>query len=209
MSGIHFCWVEGFPSHFPLWFFILGSQKILAFCSWIVTLQALWFFIAPLGTWEGHICSSFLIFRGTPLKLSQSHVSYATHLEDPEPLVTSGYPGPILSLDFAGFFNGLFAGNLNIHRALMLILLVAWIGPSLLFMERAFLWNFGPQHTLLIDLYLWGYSWYMSLFCSMWNQEVIFVLLVFSTHASMHLLSVSGNIQVDSVMLLSTLATDR
>ena len=37
----------------------------------------------------------------------------------------------------------------------------------------------------------------------------IYVLLVFSTHAFMRLLSVSRNIQVDSVMLLSTLATDR
>ena len=63
--------------------------------------------------------------------------------------------------------------------------------------------------TLLIDLYLWGYSWYMSLFCVMWNQEVIYVLLVFSTHAFMHLLSVLGNIQVDLVVLLSILATDR
>ena len=62
---------------------------------------------------------------------------------------------------------------------------------------------------LLIDLYLWGYLWYMSLFCVMWNQEVIYVLLVFSTHAFMCLLSVSGNIHVDSVVLLSTLATDR
>ena len=30
----------------------------------------------------------------------------------------------------------------------MLILLAAWIGPSLLFMEWAFLWNFGPQQML-------------------------------------------------------------
>ena len=36
-----------------------------------------------------------------------------------------------------------------------------------------------------------------------------FCLLVFSTHAFMRLLSVSENIQVDSVVLLSTLATDR
>ena len=63
--------------------------------------------------------------------------------------------------------------------------------------------------TLLIDLYLWGYSLYASLFYVMWNQEVIFVLLVFSTHTFMYLLSVSGNIQVVLVVLLSTLATDR
>ena len=57
--------------------------------------------------------------------LSQSHVSYAARLGDPEPLAASGYPDPVLSLDFAGFVNGLFTGNLNIHRALMLILLTA------------------------------------------------------------------------------------
>ena len=36
-----------------------------------------------------------------------------------------------------------------------------------------------------------------------------FVLLVFSTHAFMRLLSISENIYVDSVVLLSTLATNR
>ena len=108
-------------------------------------------FLVPLGAWEGHICSSFLVFRGTPLELSQSHVSCATCPEDPEPLAAYDYFGLVLSLDFAGFFNGLFAGNLNIHRALMLILLTAWIGPSLLFMEWAFLWNFGPQHSVIYE----------------------------------------------------------
>ena len=49
----------------------------------------------------------------------------------------------------------------------------------------------------------------MSLFCVMCYQEFIFVLLVFSTHAFMLLFIVLGNIQVDSVVLLSTLATDR
>ena len=78
------------------------------FCSWIVTLQAFWFFVALLGAWEGHICSSFLVFCGTPLKLSQFHVNYAACPEDLEPLAASGYPSPVLSLDFVGFFNGLF-----------------------------------------------------------------------------------------------------
>ena len=36
----------------------------------------------------------------------------------------------------------------------------------------------------------------------------LFFFCLFSTHAFMHLLSVSGNIQVDSVVLLSTLAID-
>ena len=116
-------------------------------CSWIITLQALWFFAAPLGTWEGHLCSSFLVFHGTSLELSQSHISYAALPEDPKPLAASGYPGPVLSLDFAGFFNGIFARNLKTNRALMLILLATWIGPSLLFMEWTFLWNFGLQQA--------------------------------------------------------------
>ena len=47
----------------------------------------------------------------------------------------SRYPGPVLSLDFAEFFSGLLARNLNIHRVLMLIFLVARIETSLLFME--------------------------------------------------------------------------
>ena len=49
---------------------------------------------------------------------------------------------------------------------------------------------------------------YVFILCYV-NQEVIYVLLVFSAHAFMRLLSDSGNIQVDSVVLLSTLATDR
>ena len=159
-------------------------------CSWIITLQALWFFAAPLGAWEGHICSSFLVFRGTPLELSQSHaVLHVPRI----PSLWVSWPNSFTR--FCWIFNGLFAGNLNIHRAFMLILLAAcplvlpeilatcplteilffflyyfflfpyfwdfgpswsfltsWIGPSfvkahglsLLFMEWAFLWNFGP-----------------------------------------------------------------
>ena len=54
-----------------------------------------------------------------------------------------------------------------------------------------------------------SYSWYISLFCVLWNKEIIFVLLLFSTHVFMCLLSISRKIQVDSAMLLSTLATNR
>ena len=46
--------------------------------------------------------------------------------------------------------------------------------------------------TLFTDLYLWGYSWYMSLFLCFVKSRSYFVLLVFSTHAFMHLLSVLG-----------------
>ena len=48
----------------------------------------------------------------------------------------------------------------------------------------------------------------MSLFCVVCYQEFIFDLLVFSTHVFMRLLSILGNIQVDLVVLLSTLAID-
>ena len=41
------------------------------------------------------------------------------------------------------------------------------------------------------------------------KSKIYFVLLVFSTHAFMCLLKCFKNIQVDSVVLLSTLATDR
>ena len=48
----------------------------------------------------------------------------------------------------------------------------------------------------------------MSLLC-LFEIKNLFYLLVFSTHAVMHfILSVSGNIQVDSIELLSSLATD-
>ena len=74
--------------------------EVPAFCSWIVTLQAFWFCVAPLGAWEGHICSSFLVFRGTHFELSQSHLSCAACPKDPEPLATSEYPDLVLLLDF-------------------------------------------------------------------------------------------------------------
>ena len=87
-----------------------------------------------MGTREGHLRSSFLVFRGTFLELSQSYSSCPALPEDlerlaasgyPGPLAASRYPGPVLSLNFAGLFNDLFAKNLNINRALMLILLAA------------------------------------------------------------------------------------
>ena len=49
---------------------------------------------------------------------------------------------------------------------------------------------------------------YVFILCYVKSRSY-FVLLVFSTHMFMRLLSVSGNIQVDSVVLLSTLVTDR
>ena len=49
---------------------------------------------------------------------------------------------------------------------------------------------------------------YVFILCYVKSRSYFF-LLVFSTHEFMCLLSVLGNIQVDSVMLLSILATER
>ena len=78
--------------------------KVPAFCSRVVALQALWFFAASLGAWEGHICPSFLVFRGTLLELSQSHFNCVACLEDPKPLVASGDLDPIHSTGLFLFY---------------------------------------------------------------------------------------------------------
>ena len=65
---------------------------------------------------------------------------------------------------------------------------------------------FLVSHCLLI--YIYGlFMIYVFIVCYV-KSRIYFCLLVFSTHAFMRLLSVLGNIQVDSVVLLSTLATD-
>ena len=74
-----------FSQPLPLIVLHSGFPEVPIFCSWIVPLQVFWLFATPLGAWEGHICSSFLVFRGTLFELSQSHFSYATRPEDPEP----------------------------------------------------------------------------------------------------------------------------
>ena len=96
------CFLLGWRFSQPLPFIVLhsGFPEVPAFCSWIVTLQAFWFCVAPLGAWEGHICSSFLVFRDTYFELSQSHFSCAACPEDPEPLATFEFPDPVLLLDF-------------------------------------------------------------------------------------------------------------
>ena len=48
----------------------------------------------------------------------------------------------------------------------------------------------------------------ICLYCVLVEIKNLFYLLVFSTHVVMHFFSVLGNIQVDSIELLSTLATD-
>ena len=146
--GIFYCWVESsLPVASTYDFLILGFLWYSSFVHECL-LYTFWFFAAPVGTWEGHLCSSFLVFRGTFLELSQFYSSYPALPEDPGRLAASGYPGPVLWLNFAGLFDDLFAGNLNINWALMLILLAAWIGPSLLFIEWAFLWNFSLQQCV-------------------------------------------------------------
>ena len=48
----------------------------------------------------------------------------------------------------------------------------------------------------------------MSLFCVEWNQEFIVFTCIFHTCGYAFCLSVSGNIQVNLIELLSTLVTD-
>ena len=66
---------------------------------------------------------------------------------------------------------------------------------------------FLVSHCILIYIYEL-FMIYVFILCYVKSRSY-FVLLVFSTHAFMCLLSVSGNIQVDSIVLLSTLTTDR
>ena len=66
---------------------------------------------------------------------------------------------------------------------------------------------FLVSHYLLIYIYEL-FMTYVFIVCYV-KSRIYFCLLVFSTHAFMRLLSVSRNIQVDSVVLLSTLAIDR
>ena len=59
---------------------------------------------------------------------------------------------------------------------------------------------------LIIDLDLWGYSW--CIFFVLWNQEFISFTCIFHTCVYMFV-ECFKNIQVYSIMLLSTMATDR
>ena len=61
--------------------------------------------------------------------------------------------------------------------------------------------------TLLIDLYLWVIH-DICLYCVLCEIKNLFLFSCIFQHAFMRLLSILGNIQVDLVMLLSTLATD-
>ena len=62
--------------------------------------------------------------------------------------------------------------------------------------------------SLLIDLYLLCYSLiYVFILCCV-KSRIYFVYLCFPHMHLCVLFSVSGNIQVDSIELLSTLATD-
>ena len=58
-------------------------------------------------------------------------------------------------------------------------------------------------------IYIYDLFIVICLYCVLVEIKNLFCLLVFSTYAVMHFLfNVSGNIQVDSIELLSTLATD-
>ena len=65
---------------------------------------------------------------------------------------------------------------------------------------------FLVSHCLLIYIYEL-FMIYVFIVCYV-KSRIYFCLLVFSTHVFMRLLSISENIQVDLVVLLSTLAID-
>ena len=89
---------------------LLGFFEVLAFCSRIVALQAFWF-LAALGAWERHICPSFLVFRGTPLELSQSHFNCVAHPEDSNLWRSLGIPAQSVPLgSFSLFYPSILAG---------------------------------------------------------------------------------------------------
>ena len=58
-------------------------------------------------------------------------------------------------------------------------------------------------------IYIYEFFIDICLYCVLFEIKILFYLLVFSTHAVYAFcLSVSGNIPVDSIELLSSLATD-
>ena len=77
-----------------------------------------------------------------------------------------------------------------------------------LFMLGGVYFMFLVSNFLLI--YDYEFFIIICLYCLCLKSRILFFFTcIFSTHAVMHFyLSVSGNIQVDSIKLLSTLATD-
>ena len=57
-------------------------------------------------------------------------------------------------------------------------------------------------------IYIYEFFINIYLYFMLFEIKNLFYLLVFSTHAVCILFSISGNIQVDSIELLSTLATN-
>ena len=70
-----------------------------------------------------------------------------------------------------------------------------------------YLYMFLVSHCLLIYIYEVIHD--ICLYFVLCEIKKLFLFYLYFPHVFMRLLSVSGNIQVDSVMLLSTLATDR
>ena len=112
---------------------------------------------------------------GTPFELSQSHFSYAARPEDPEPLTASRYPDLIISLNFARFLM-VFLLEIWTYIRPWCWFLASWIGPSfvkthglsLLFMEWAFLWNFGSQQGSTPKCFYKGFHFVNKIFSLMW-----------------------------------------
>ena len=118
-----------------------------------------------------------------------------------------GIPTQFFHWILLDFLMAFFVGNLNIHRTLMLILLAARIGPSLLFMEWAFLWNFRPQQKdiAVYMIYFWTVQHTMKRICLnnlLWNMVRVALKNLPSALGSYNLISYFMH---NNVILLSML----
>ena len=82
------------------------------------------------------------------------------------------------------------------------------LGGDIIFM---FLFMFLVSHCaiLIIDLYLWGYSWYISFILYYVKSRIYFVFTCIFQTCIYVSIKCYRNIQVNSVVLLSILVTDR
>lgn len=158
-------WLSFFLSSFPgepnpsllgwmfsrLLLFIVFLSRLLKVptpCSWIVTLQAFWFFSASLGNWEEHICPSFLVFLGGLFELCQSHPSYAARPKDPEPLAVSSILAQLFPSNFLWF------SDLDKLGIFSFLPFVSWaLRPVLLWVLgfKSFFNGLGPSFSLVLS----------------------------------------------------------
>ena len=139
---------------------LFGLPEVPAFCSWVVALQALWFFAASLCVWEGHICPSFLVLFGSPLELSQSHFGCAARPRDLGP--NSFYWtlfGPLILASWALFFLPSISWALKTYPFMDFGLQIFWAyHPFLLWAQPLFNFTFHGLVQCAISLGL--VSWF-------------------------------------------------